>query len=333
MIRDPKKIRCHFELLAMTLMLLAGCEAPLDLSGVDAQSSLALHRSDLFQAVANHQDTAIAVGSMGTIVKSDDGGINWHRATLPGKPFLVDVTVCPDGGFHAIEKTDGIWSRRTDGQWTRQALPEMTEPQAVTCDPSGTIWVVGGFSTIVYSGDAAASWDSWSLDEDLYLTTVQFIDRQHGVVTGEFGTVLLTTNGGASWDRGDDLPCSFYPQDAWFRTPATGWIVGLNGTIWETVSGGQSWQKIQTGINIPLYGLSGDDQSLVAVGDNATILYHTTGDSAWTLLDDAIKSRTYLRGIIGLGDGRFITAGGGGTLSTVKLPRAVNPAGKETADE
>ena len=33
-------------------VFLAGCEAQLDLSGVNAQKSQATHRSDLFQAVA-----------------------------------------------------------------------------------------------------------------------------------------------------------------------------------------------------------------------------------------------------------------------------------------
>jgi len=165
-------------------MILAGCEAPLDLAGVNSQLSQPTQRADLFQAAARHQDTVIVVGGMGTIVQSLDGGGNWQRTTLPGKPFLVDVTVCPDGGFHAIDKTDGIWSIQPDGIWTRQALPEMTEPQAMTCDASGVIWVTGGFSMILHSADAGASWETWSLDEDLYLTTIQFIDQQHGIVTG-----------------------------------------------------------------------------------------------------------------------------------------------------
>jgi hypothetical protein len=202
-------------------MILAGCEAPLDLAGVNSQLSQPTQRADLFQAAARHQDTVIAVGGMGTIVQSLDGGGSWQRTTVPGKPFLVDVAVCPDGSFHAIDKTDGIWSIQPDGIWARQALPEMTEPQAMTCDASGVIWVTGGFSTILHSTDAGANWDSWSLDEDLYLTTIQFVDQQHGIVTGEFGTVLLTADSGLTWSRADDLPDSFYPQSAYFTSETT----------------------------------------------------------------------------------------------------------------
>jgi photosystem II stability/assembly factor-like uncharacterized protein len=302
-------------------MILAGCEAQLDLSGVNAQQSRSTHRSDLFQALAHHQDTVITVGGMGAVVQSTDGGDSWKRTTLPGKPFLIDVTVCPDGSFHTIEKTDGLWSMKADGNWVRQPLPEMTEPQAMTCDSSNVIWVTGGFSTIIHSGDAGASWESWTIDEDLYLTTIQFVDNNHGIVTGEFGTVLLTENGGVSWDRADDLPDSFYPQSTFFSSPETGWVVGLNGTIWATDSGGQSWQQAPSGINIPLYGISGFGDTLVAVGENTTILYYSPGDSSWNLLDGTVKSRTYLRGIIGMDGNQFIAAGGGGALFTVTVPQ------------
>jgi len=306
-------------------VVLVGCEAQLDLSGVNTQRSQATHRSDLFQAVVRHQDTVITVGGMGAIVKSTDAGANWIRTTLPGKPFLIDITVCPDGGFHTIEKTDGLWSIQTDGSWARQALPEMTEPQAMTCDSNNVIWVTGGFSTIIHSGDAGASWQSWTIDEDIYLTTIQFVDDSHGIVTGEFGTVLLTTDSGVNWERADDLPDSFYPQSTYFSSPETGWVVGLNGTIWATNSGGQSWQQAPSGINIPLYGITGSGNTLIAVGENTTILYHSPGDSSWTLLEGALKSRTYLRGIIGMDGNQFIAAGGGGALFTVTVPQ--NEAG------
>lgn len=310
-------------------LLLVGCEAPLDLSGVNTQRAQATHRSDLFQSVARRQDTVITVGGMGAVLQSDDGGESWQRTALPGKPFLIDVTVCPDGGFHAIEKADGLWSMQPDGNWARQALPEMIEPQAMTCDAQNTIWVTGGFSTIIHSVDSGASWESWTTDEDLYLTTIQFVDALHGIVTGEFGIVLRSADGGASWQRANDLPDSFYPQGAYFSSPEAGWVVGLNGTIWATDSGGQSWQQASSGSNIPLYNITGFGNTLLAVGENTTILYHRAGDSAWTLLEDTIKSRTYLRGVVGIGGDQFIAAGGGGALFTVTVPQM----SLETPDE
>jgi hypothetical protein len=89
-------------------MMLAGCKARLDLAGVEAQAAKTVQRFDLFQAAARFQSTVIVVGAMGVVVHSEDGGRNWARMVLPGKPFLVDVAACPDGSFHAVEKTDGL---------------------------------------------------------------------------------------------------------------------------------------------------------------------------------------------------------------------------------
>jgi photosystem II stability/assembly factor-like uncharacterized protein len=300
--------------------MLVGCEAPLDLSGVDAELTRPTHRADLFQAVARHENRVVVVGAMGTVVQSTDGGGSWQRTNLPDKPFLLDVAACPEGRFYAVEQTDGLWSLQPDGNWSRQALPEMTEPQALSCDASGNIWVIGGFSTILHSVDGGASWESWSLDEDLYLTTIQFMDRDHGAVTGEFGTVLLTADGGSTWERAGDLPDSFYPQAAYFASPTSGWVVGLSGTIWATDDGAQSWQSVQNGSPAPLYGIAGFGDALLAVGENAAILHHKIGDVSWTPLEAAGQSRGYLRGVAGLGDGQFVVAGGGGALYTVTVP-------------
>lgn len=259
----------------------------------------------------------VVVGGMGAVVQSTDGGSNWQRTNLPDNPFLIDVVSCPDGRFHAIEQTDGLWSLQADGSWTRQALPEMTEPMALGCDPSATLWVVGGFSTILHSTDSGASWDTWSLEEDLYLTTIQFIDRDHGISTGEFGTVLLTADGGSTWERASDLPESFYPQAAYFASPEAGWVVGLNGTIWATADGAQSWESMPGGTNAPLYGIASVGDTLLAVGENATILQHRIGVASWTSLEGFTQSHGYLRGVAGVGCGRFLVVGGGGALFAV----------------
>jgi photosystem II stability/assembly factor-like uncharacterized protein len=313
--------------------LLVGCEAPLDLTAVDAASALPTHRADLFQAVAQHENSVVVVGAMGIVVRSADGGNSWQRTALPEKAFLLDVAACPDGRFYAVDNSDGLWSLQADGTWNRLALPEMTEPQALSCDASAAVWVIGGFSTIHHSVDGGASWETWSLEEDLYLTTIQFIDRDHGVVTGEFGTVLLTADGGSTWDRASDLPDSFYPQAAWFDSPTRGWVVGLSGTIWTTDDGAQSWQSMQNRNPAPLYGIAGFGDSLLAVGDNATILHHRIGDVSWTPLEEVSQSRGYLRGVAGLGDGQFMVAGAGGALFAVTVPDAGAPARQDANNE
>lgn len=301
------------------LAWLTGCQANLDLSAVHAQQSQATQRADLLQAAAAHNGTIVTVGAMGVVISSEDGGTSWQRTTIPGKPFFVDVSVCPAGEFYAIDNVDLLWSRKSDHSWSSTSLPEGTEPQALTCDFSGTLWVVGGFATILSSRDTGARWDSYSLDDDIYLTTVQFVDDTHGFVTGEFGTVLTTGDGGSSWQRAQDLPGSFYPQAARFVDASSGWVVGLNGTIWSTHDGARTWQQENSGNSAPLYGITTMGEAVVVVGDNATILYRYAADNAWSKLNSSAGTRTYLRAIVSVNELEFVTAGG--LLFTFTLPQ------------
>lgn len=313
-------------------LALAGCKARLDLSGVEAQTAKPVQRFDLFQAAARFQGSVVVAGAMGVVVHSADGGKTWQRTVLPGKPFLVDVVACPDGSFHAVEKTDGLWNREASGEWTRQELPEMTEPQAMTCDRANTLWVTGGFSSILHTADAGANWETWSLEEDLFLTTIQFVDEQHGFATGEFGTVLGTSDGGLTWERAADLPDSFYPQSAWFSDPSTGWAVGLDGIIWKTGDAAVTWQLVPSGINSPLYGIAASGDTLLAVGDNTTILHAGADSEAWQRLDAAEASHSWLRAVTALGGNEFVVAGGG-NLFTVTVPGGGSPVGEGAASE
>ncbi len=304
----------------LVLLLLAGCQARLDLTGVHAQQTRPIQRADLLQAAAEHEGMIVTVGAMGVVITSEDGGTSWQRTSIVEKPFFIDVSVCPAGDFHAIDNVDGLWSRQSESSWSSRPLPEGTEPQALTCDVSGTLWVVGGFGTILSSVDAGSNWHVYSLDEDVYLTTVQFVDAAHGFVTGEFGTVLYTSDHGSTWQRAQDLPDSFYSQAAHFIDASTGWVVGLNGTIWHTSDGAQTWHQENNDNSAPLYGIAIVGDAIVAVGDNATVLYRRRGDPSWSKAESSVGMRTYLRAIVGLGGDQF-TAAGGGVLFTAAVPQ------------
>ena len=313
-------VRRYFPALMIVILLLASCQARLDLSGVQSQQSRSVQRADLLQAAAEHRGTVVTVGAMGVVITSEDGGTSWQRTAIVEKPFLIDVSACPNGEFYAIDNVDMLWSRQSGSSWSPIPLPEGTEPQALTCDASGTLWLVGGFATILSSSDAGSSWDPYSLDEDVYLTTVQFVDAVHGFVTGEFGIVLYTDDGGSTWRQVQNLPDNFYPQAAHFVDQSTGWVVGLNGTIWHTSDGAQTWQQENNGNNAPLYGIAIVGDAVVAVGDNATVLYRHRSKPSWSKLESSVGTRMYLRAIVGLGDQQF-TAAGGGVLFTGAVPQ------------
>jgi photosystem II stability/assembly factor-like uncharacterized protein len=316
----PAAVGRYFPATILAMMLLGGCQARLDLSGVLSQQSRPVQRGDILQAAAANGPSVVAVGAMGVVITSEDGGTVWQRTIIPGKPFLIDVSACPSGDFFAIDNTGTLWTRISAVEWVPNVLSEWLEPQALSCDESGTLWLVGGFGTIMSSADGGGNWESFSLEDDVYLTTIQFVDALHGYVTGEFGTVLHTADHGTTWQRAPPLPDDFYPQAAWFTDEGTGWVVGLSGTIWHTGDRGRSWRQETTESDAPLYGVTSIGEALVAVGDNGTILYRPADKPSWFKLGGSNGTRTYLRGIVGLSGTGFVAAGGG-MLITSALPR------------
>jgi photosystem II stability/assembly factor-like uncharacterized protein len=207
----------------------------------------------------------------------------------------------------------------TDGgaNWTARPIPTEESPQALTCAPENKIWVVGAFTYRWSSADGGKSWAESTNDEDVILTTVQFFDSEVGVITGEFGTVMVTSDGGESWDTLAPLAGEFYPQAAYFSDPMHGWITGLGGVILHTSDGGQSWSEQETETVVPLYGVEQVGDALYAVGGEGTILRYD--GAVWRRFDHGKPIRLYIRAIRALGGGRALVAGVGGSLHIIDL--------------
>jgi photosystem II stability/assembly factor-like uncharacterized protein len=78
------------------------------------------------------------------------------------------------------------------------------------------------------------------LYDDLF--AVSFADESYGWVCGRWGTILHTSDGGASWavqDSGTDYSLSSIS----FADRQNGWAVGDEGTIVHTADGGKTWKK------------------------------------------------------------------------------------------
>jgi photosystem II stability/assembly factor-like uncharacterized protein len=292
-----------------------GCEAPLNLSGVDRELAKPVHRYDQFQAAARNDQQMVVVGAAGAVLVSEDNGRNWQRQELPGRPALIDLALCADGRYVALDTTRRVWfADRNATNWQARPIETAEAVMALTCDDQNRVWVVAGFSTILSSADDGGSWNEESFGDDAQLTSVQFLDDSTAYITGEFGMVLKSSDGGASWDRVADLPGEFYPQAAHFVDINRGWVVGLNGAILHTSDGAESWQSQDSGVNIPLYGITGAGEILFAVGENGFVLRYAAG--TWQALPHENKILSYLRAASADRDS-LLVAGGNGVLFTL----------------
>jgi photosystem II stability/assembly factor-like uncharacterized protein len=78
------------------------------------------------------------------------------------------------------------------------------------------------------------------LYDDLF--SVSFPTEKDGWVSGRWGTILHTADGGKTWIR-QESGTNFTLSSIYFVDSKNGWAVGNEGTILHTQDGGKTWEK------------------------------------------------------------------------------------------
>jgi len=297
-------------------MAIVGCEAPLDLQGVEQVSKMPVKRFDRFQSVAKKGDTIVVVGFNGTVLVSNDGAEQWKRQDLPGALDLIEVVACDDGSFAVLDATRKIWISADSGNsWDSKNIDTEETVTTLTCGTDNKLWVGGSFTSIFSSDDRGESWKTSSLDEDAMFTSIQFLDENYGVASGEFGMVIVTNDGGETWEIGPSIPNDFYPESTLFLDRDNGYAVGLNGKILKTIDAGASWTYEDSGTDVPLYGMTMHGEDLYVVGEGGIML--RLKDDHWESFQHGKPTRSYLRSALSVNDQQLLIAGGAGALFLV----------------
>jgi len=303
-------------LISMLGVALTGCEAPLNLEGVEQEKAKSVRRTDQFQNISANSEVITVIGNDGLVLTSPITSLEWTRQSLATNASLIDIATCPDQSFVALSMDKKVWHSSDNGlSWTPFQLPTREDVLDLTCAPDNSIWVVGSFSTIIHSKDRGQTWSENTLNEDAMLTGIQFIDQSTAVITGEFGLFSRSDDAGVSWNPAEYLPNDFYTQGAHFQSAKKGWVAGLSGQILHTTDG-LNWTQQQTPTESPLYGFYQTDKQLFAFGDHGTVLEYTGLD--WKHLPTNGKP-VYLRGAQQLGDSKLLLAGGSGSLYTLDI--------------
>lgn len=301
--------------VALACGVLSACTQAPDLSGIEKERQRPVQRYDISQAIATNGKVVVAGTQSGAALVSKDQGKTWVRTNL-GPVSLVDITVCGDG-FIAIDHYHKVWSADGEGgNWKSSKLEHPKTPLAVACDKLGNWWVAGVQATLAGSSDKGATWKVTDLGEDTQITTIQFIDDKQGVAFGEFGLVLSTADGGATWQKGAKVPGDFYPYAALFLNRNEGWLSGIAGQILHTADGGKTWQKQANATQASLYRLFLHDGVPFGVGAGGVIARHENG--SWRQMPYPDPLPVFLGGGASLpGQSAVLIGGPGGLLRAV----------------
>jgi len=145
-------------------------------------------------------ETGTAVGTLGTILWTVDGGTTWTRQVSGTSSSLVGV-VFTDAETGFAVGMEGTILHTTDAgvTWTPRASGTTRMFHAVGFANLRVGMAVGDTGTIVRTTDGGATWSAVASGTLSRLRGLAFADSQIGVVVGEDRAILRTTDGGATW--------------------------------------------------------------------------------------------------------------------------------------
>jgi hypothetical protein len=197
-------------------------------------------------SLPDHQIRMTIVGAGGTIVSTEDAFANWIQETNANTNNLYAVT------------------------------------SASTSSPFAIRRIAVGAGGIILKSDFSLpnSWSAWTTvtsntTQDLHSV---FFSGLNGWICGNAGTLLHTTDMGATWNSvspgtSENLNCINFS----LSSPQTGLIAGNNGVLLKTTNNGLNWIPQTSGVPTHLRAVAGN----FAAGSNGTIIQSPNNGINW----------------------------------------------------
>jgi len=107
-------------------------------------------------------------------------------------------------------------------------------------------------------------------------------DDDHIWITGNYGIIYHSSDGGINWTKQDSGIKEGIIVDGSFLDYKIGWVAGLNGTVLHTVDGGENWIRQETGTKRHLFSVCFvDPLNGWVIGEWNTVIQTTDGGRTW----------------------------------------------------
>ena len=237
-------------------------------------------------------DRIVVVGSISInasyptaqIYLTTNGGVTWtsqfagsYQTDLRSISFSDDMHGTAVGSpGNVVHTTDGGMT------WSTQTVPTQQSLNSVEqLDPLRAI-AVGDGGRAIYTSDGGNTWVAGVTNTDRQLCSV-VSNGSVALAVGEYGTILRSTDDGASWQQVSTSVTYSGFQSVWFLDAMHGTVVGEAGQIFRTNDGGNTWTPQSSGLTSALYDVRFTDLNNGAiVGDLGYILRTVDGGNTWT---------------------------------------------------
>jgi len=200
----------------------------------------------------HNENIGWAVGDTGTILKTIDGGLNWVSIETPVNAIYNKVCFYDIYLGYAVGN-GGVILKTIDGgeTWYSLETPVHDNLRNLFIINDKNICVIGDNGSVLISLDGTTfviSSQTSSVTENLH--TVYFYDTAVGWVSGDHGTLLMTKDGGNTWQKYNMVNVSIGSQitsnitSLAFYNLNDGVAVSDDGKIFRTSDSGFSWSEM-----------------------------------------------------------------------------------------
>lgn len=290
----------------------------------------------------------ISVGKFGRIFHSPDGSLAWKEISSPTTRDLFGVAFRDDRNGVAVG-AGGTYLETADGghTWVSRDIATTNDLLGVILKPDGRGLMVGSFGLLWRTDTGGRTWESVSVPWDKVLSDVwnnvgPVEPHLYGAamegsvvwVVGEYGLVLISTDGGRSFERrrgGNFTDPHLFAVD--LAGPMRGVVAGQAGLIASTSDGGITWVE-SSSWKTDLYDISIYDGTAVISGDLGSVLLlpNITKPAGFQVVaaagqaDRALLGDLWIAAVQRIGQGRFLVLGKGG-FRTFTLPPVTHRQG------
>lgn len=212
-----------------------------------------------------------AVGHLGTLLRTTDGGETWSRldAGLDRESVLLDVLfVSPSEGFAVGAYGLFLYTDDAGLTWTRSdPQPDQYHFNQIARTPDGALFLVGEAGTLLRSRDGGQNWDPVPPPYEGSLFGLVALADGQLLVHGLRGHVFRSNNGGAGWQPVPTPVPTLLMQGLRLRNGLVV-LAGQSGNFLVSRDQGQNFELWRPGGSAGIAALvEADDGTLVTVGD------------------------------------------------------------------
>jgi len=237
----------------------------------------------LFSSCILDRQTYLAVGDLGKIYRTEDGGKKWSTIPSPvTSPLFCIRNVSKNTLF--ISGANGVILKSTNGgkSWQKQNTGISKQLFSLSFYGESKGIALGDWGAILYTENGGETWQNVSWKEDIILYGGSYIDENNVWIVGEIGLVLRSANGGKSWTQ-YPFPVQSTLTAIDFNDKNRGIIVGIDGVVFETQNSGKNWQRVTGLPSNHFFDVAYKENVSACVGDYSVVLERSSTN--WIKLD------------------------------------------------